>query len=136
MNKIITAALLLLIMPLAQASNEGRVLFENLCMRCHQVYGPPTVAPPMAGVKQHVIRVYPRREDFVNRIVQWVQQPDASRALLPGAVRRFGLMPAQPYPADQVRKVAEFIYDSDLRMPARYRQPYQGDYPRPYYNRR
>jgi mono/diheme cytochrome c family protein len=122
---------MLTLFPAAHASQEGFGLFQSLCMSCHALSGPPTVAPPAFGVKNHVMQVYPQRDDFVNYIVQWVGQPDPSRALMPGAVRRFGPMPAMPYPRDQVRKVAEFLYDADLRMPGWYRQHYEAEHGRP-----
>ncbi len=121
-------SLVLLLMPSAQASQEGKSLFESLCMSCHVLSGQPTVAPPVFGMKNHVMQAYPNREDFINYIVHWVRQPDASRALMPGAVRRFGVMPALSYPDDQVRKVAEFLYDTNLRMPGWYRKHYEAEH--------
>ncbi|MDJ0833145.1 MAG: c-type cytochrome [Gammaproteobacteria bacterium] len=132
MKRILISGLLILLMPSTHASNEGKTMFETLCMSCHATSGPPTVAPPVFGIKNHVLRAYPKREDFINYIVQWVKQPDASRALMPGAVRRFGVMPALAYPEDQVRKVAEFLYDSNLRMPRWYQQHYEQEHGKPY----
>ncbi len=131
MQKALLLGLLLFLMPSVQASEEGKALFESLCMSCHIVSGRPSVAPPVFGMKNHVIQAYPRREDFINYIVQWVNNPDASRTLMPGAVRRFGLMPALPYPEEQVRKVAAFLYDTELRMPGWYRQHYEAEHGQP-----
>ncbi len=124
--------MLLSLLPQVQAASEGKQLFESLCMSCHSTSGPPTVAPPVFGMKNHVIKAYPQRQDFINYIVQWVRHPDASRALMPGAVRRFGLMPALPYPEDQVRKIAEFLYDNNLKMPRWYQQHYEQEHGKPY----
>ncbi len=44
---------------------------------------------------------------------------------MPGAVKRFGVMPVFPYTEDQLRVVAAFIYDTDLTMPGWYQQHYQ-----------
>ena len=135
MRTTILGAILLCSLPHAQAVNHGKQLFESLCMSCHTTSGPPTLAPPVFGVKNHVLRAYPQREDFIDYIVQWVKQPNASRALMPGAVRRFGEMPALPYPEDQVRKIAEFLYDSNLTIPDWYQQHYEQEHGKPFKHR-
>ena len=131
MKNLFIFCLLFLLMPSTRASQDGKSLFESLCMSCHVVSGKPTVAPPVFGVKNHVIQAYPRRDDFINYIVQWVKQPDASRSLMPGAVRRFGVMPALPYPDEQVRKIATFLYDTDLKIPGWYREHYEAEHGKP-----
>lgn len=128
MRTSLVFGLLFFLVPSTQASEDGKALFETLCMHCHSVSGQPTVAPPVFGMKNHVISAYPQREDFINYIVRWVEQPDASRALMPGAVRRFGVMPTFAYPQEQVRKVAEFLYDTDMRLPDWYRDHYRAEH--------
>jgi mono/diheme cytochrome c family protein len=123
--------LLCFLTPSAQASQDGKSLFESLCMSCHVVSGKPTVAPPVFGMKNHVMQAYPRREDFINYVIHWVKQPDASRSLMPGAVRRFGVMPALPYPEEQVRKVAGFLYDTNFKKPGWYRKHYEAEHGEP-----
>ena len=118
-------------MPSAQASQDGKSLFESLCMSCPVAAGKPTIAPPVFGVKNHVIQAYPQRDDFINYIVQWVERPDASTSLMPGAVRRFGVMPALPYSEEQVRKIAAFLYDTDFKMPGWYRKHYEAEHGKP-----
>lgn len=131
MKTPIVLGLLLLLMSPVQASQDGKSLFESLCMSCHVVSGQPTVAPPVFGMKNHVVQAYPGREDFINYIVQWVQQPDASNSLMPGAVRRFGVMPALPYPEEQVREIAAFLFDTDFKMPGWYRKHYEAEHGKP-----
>jgi mono/diheme cytochrome c family protein len=102
------------IMPFAQAS-EGGKLFTSICMGCHTANEHLNfAAPSVHTIKSRVLQAYPRREDFINRIVQWVQRPDASRALIPEAVKRYGLMPALPYSEQQLRSIAEYLYDTEV----------------------
>ncbi len=122
---IITAFLSMAFISSAFASADGKALYQSLCASCHVPEGQPTLAPPLFGVKNHIMGSYPAREDFVNYVVNWVKKPDASRSLMPGAVKRFGVMPTFPYAEDQLRAVAEFIYDTDLTMPGWYQQHYQ-----------
>jgi len=96
---------------------DGYTLLKQRCYICHlerPVHGDTTVqmqAPPMMGVKRHYLEKYPDKEDFVRAITQWVKHPDSTKALMPGAVREFGLMPAFPYSDADLRKIAEAIYD-------------------------
>lgn len=130
MNKYpytVLTCFMLLFQPV-MASDEGKALFESLCMSCHAVSGQPVAAPPVFGMKNHVIRAYPQRDDFINYVVHWVRSPDASRSLMPGAVRRFGIMPTLPYAEDQVRKAAAFIYDTNFRKPGWYQKHYEAEH--------
>ena len=115
MKPIIILATLSLVAPSILSADEGSELFGQLCSGCHTLSGPPNAAPPMFAVKQHVLRRYPDKESFVEQIVNWVGNPRHSDALMPGAVRRFGVMPRLPYTEEQVRQVAGFIYDADMR---------------------
>lgn len=120
------AAVLLNHAPLMAA--DGFSLYQSMCSACHVASGRPTVAPPLFGVKNHVMGAYPERQEFVEYIVQWVKNPQAERSLMPGAVRRFGVMPTLPYSETDVRAVAGFIYDADLSMPDWYSEHYRQEH--------
>ena len=79
----------------------------------------------MFAVKSHVKRVYASRDTFVQRIVDWVEDPDEANTMMPGAVNRFGLMPKLPYKNEGVKKIAEYIYNTDFEVPEWYRQHYK-----------
>lgn len=106
-------------------------LYAKLCADCHVTQGPPTVAPPIFAVKAHVLQTHPEREAFVDYLVQWVEAPDANRTLMPGAVRRFGVMPRLGYDPADVRMIAEFLFDTPLHEPAWFRSHYQAEHGRP-----
>lgn len=120
---IVAAFLALAAIP--SIAQEGRALFEKYCIACHQIQGPPKTAPPVFGVINHVKGVYPEREDFVKRIVDWVENPDPGDTLMPGAVQRFGVMPKLGYPRQDVRKIAEFLYDHRVDLPQWYIEHYR-----------
>ena len=120
--------LMLAVFPASAQQADGRALFEQLCVSCHVVSGQPTLAPPIFAVKNHLMARYPQREAFIQRIVDWVAKPDASQALMPGALRRFGLMPQLPYDPSEVSKVAAYLYDSNMQLPDWYRQHFQAEH--------
>ena len=127
-DKIVFCLLLsLLISPFAVAS-EGEELFKKLCISCHQTEGTPVNAPPIFAVINHVKSSYPNRDEFVNRVVEWVKEPNPNDVLMPGAIRRFGLMPKLPYEEGDVRKVAEYLYDKKFQMPEWYREHFKKEH--------
>ncbi|MCK4744343.1 MAG: cytochrome c [Sulfuriflexus sp.] len=114
------------------AEENGKHLMKKLCSSCHVTEGKPTLAPPIFAMKSHVKRAYTNRNDFVQRIIDWVEEPDAAIALMPGAVNRFGLMPKLSYKEEEVRKIAEYIYDTKIKLPEWYQKHYKqkhGDEP-------
>ena len=138
MSKIVTSALRALVVLAGTASTAIAVETEHpvdtytkLCATCHVTKGPPTAAPPIFAVKAHVLEAYPERDAFISYIVQWVNAPDGSNSLMPGAVRRFGLMPKLGYDPAEVRRIAEFLYDTPLSEPAWFRAHFEAEHGRP-----
>ncbi len=114
MKKIILSCLLSLCFAFSASAEDGKAAYTTLCSACHKLMPPPTIAPPMFGIKRNVMRVHPQRDDFVNFIVSYVHKPDASKSLMPHAVQRFKVMPTLAYPEAKVKAVAEFLFDNDL----------------------
>ncbi len=96
--------------------NNGPVMLNRYCSTCHAIMPlrgkgmKEMKAPPFMGVRMHYLRRYPNREEFVRAVATWVKHPDSSKSLMPGAIRRFGLMPALPYPDDTLKKIALELY--------------------------
>ena len=109
-------ALLLLAQP--SVAQDAQTTFNALCASCHSTQGGSGIAPPAFGVVSHTKEVYPEREAFVQRVVDWVANPSEDKALMPGAVRKFGVMPKLGYPESQVRAAAEYLFDAGLSAPS------------------
>ena len=103
-----------------QEKSEGYTLMKNNCYACHN---PNTkshddiIAPPFRGVKMHYTREYDNKKDFVNAVVNWVQNPEEDKALMFGAVNKFKVMPKLPLPTKDLEKIAAYIYDNDVEEP-------------------
>ena len=110
------------------ALENGSELFDRLCATCHVKQGQPTNAPPVFGMVNHVRQAYPDKEGFVERIVAWVRAPNAENVLMPGAVRRFGLMPTLGYSDNDVRLIAEYLYDGKTELPEWYKKHYEQEH--------
>ncbi|MGB5385618.1 MAG: DUF3365 domain-containing protein [Eudoraea sp.] len=104
---------------LADESHPGKVLLEKECYTCHN---PETdhnelIAPPMIAVKQHYLKETTSREQFVKDIMHWVKDPSKKNSRMPGALKKFGIMPYQSFPEETVLQIAEYLYDNDIDRP-------------------
>jgi len=104
----------------AGQETEGYELAKVHCYVCHNPNSPShdeIIAPPLAAVKMRYGMQYKTEADFVDAMVEWVMDPQESRALMRGAVVKFQTMPKQLFKEDEIRKIAVYIYNSQLEEP-------------------
>lgn len=115
--------------------HPGKKLMENNCYVCHN---PKTaeasmIAPPMIAVKMHYISEDTTKEGFINDMVEWAKKPSEEKSKMPGAVKKFGLMPYQFFPEETIEQIADYMFDNETQEPewfdAHYKQM-NGDRPR------
>ncbi|MBK5214316.1 MAG: DUF3365 domain-containing protein [Flavobacteriaceae bacterium] len=99
--------------------HPGKQLMENNCYVCHN---PKTseeamIAPPMIAVKMHYISEDTSKEDFVKAMIDWAKNPSEEKSKMPGAIKKFGLMPYQFYPEETIQQIADYIFDSEIEEP-------------------
>ena len=98
---------------------DGKELMENQCYSCHNTQGTDNMlAPPMYRVKDHYWDEDVSKTDFVTAIVDWVMDPKEENSIMPGARRKFGLMPKQNFKKEEIKAIAEFMFDNDLEQEA------------------
>jgi len=115
--------------------HPGKKLMENNCYVCHN---PKTsegnmIAPPFVAVKMHYISEDTSKEEFVKMIVEWSKNPSEEKSKMPGAVKKFGLMPYQFFPEETIRQIADYMFDNEIEQPVWYKDHYNkmhGDRPR------
>ncbi len=100
-------------------NTKGYKLMESKCYLCHFEKPDPSkmgqmLAPPMLRVQEHYIPNYPKKEDFVNAIMSIVKNPSEENTLMPGAVKKFKLMPKLVYDDNELRLIAETLYNMEL----------------------
>ena len=95
--------------------HPGKKLMETYCNACHGMTATHDnrLAPPMIAVKRHYMTDDISREDFVEQIQDWIKNPAEANSRMPGAVRRFGVMPKTPYPEEAVAQIADYIFKYD-----------------------
>ncbi|MCW8899938.1 MAG: cytochrome c [Gammaproteobacteria bacterium] len=122
----------ILLSTTAAANNEhkeGIKLYVKHCISCHGTEGgmdmSKRVAPPAFAVKMHYIGTYADKDSFVMAIADWLENRDADNSMMPGAVLRFGVMPAVKVTRDEVEKIAAYIFEGDLESPEGFQQHYE-----------
>lgn len=79
-------------------------------------------APPIAAVRLHYIGTYSDEFTFVNAVADWVENPDKSKTMMRGAIRRFNLMPKIKIDRSDVEKIATYIYEGNIDSPAGFKE--------------
>jgi len=100
-------------------NDKSYKLLKQYCYVCHMPNSKDNmIAPPLFRVKEHYFPVYENKADFVEAITNWVQKPNEKNVLMPGAVRKFNLMPPQSYISkDTLKLIAEYIFNNELEKP-------------------
>lgn len=102
------------------ADLNALTLLQNNCFSCHtmEMVNGKRVAPPLFMVRRHYLTDDISKEDFVNRIVHFVNNPTADNSIMPGAVRNFGLMPKQTFKEEDLQLIAAYIFENDFESDA------------------
>lgn len=102
--------------PATDPSEEALALMASNCFTCHnpEMDGSARVAPPMFKVRNHYYDDETSREEFIQEIIDFVNNPSEELSIMPGAVRNFGLMPKMSFKAEDLEKIAGYIYDNDV----------------------
>lgn len=100
-------------------NHPGKKLMENKCYVCHSPSAShdDRIAPPMIAIKKHYISSETTKEEFVQSIQNFVKNPKEETTKMRGAVRRFGVMPKQVFLEDDIKKIAEYIFENDIEQP-------------------
>jgi len=100
-------------------AHPGKKLMETQCYLCHNPLDKQNerVAPPMIAIKAHYIKDETTKEEFTNDMLAFLEKPTAEKAKLKGAVRKFGVMPYQHFEEEDIKQIAEYIYDYEIEEP-------------------
>lgn len=102
--------------------HPGKKLMETYCYACHGLAttGDSKIAPPMAAIKDHYIGQETSQQEFETMLLKWVKDPSEANSKMPGALRKFGVMPYQKFEDDNILKIADYIYNHEIEAPPGY----------------
>ena len=111
----------------SNAEHPGKKIVETQCYVCHDATTSEEnrIAPPMIAVKRRYLMGGKTKNEFINDILAWSKKPSLEKSKMPGAVERFGVMPYLPYPDEDIRKIAEYLYDYEIDQPDWFEEHYQ-----------
>ena len=109
------------------SDHPGKELMETLCYACHNATVPEEsrLAPPMIAMKRRYLMDSNSKEEFINNITVWMKEPSLEKSKMFGAVDRFGVMPYLPTSDENVRLIAEYLYDFDIDQPEWFEEHFQ-----------
>jgi hypothetical protein len=97
---------------------------DELKTNCYICHNPKAashnaiLAPPLAIVKIRYTRKYATQAQFVNSMTSFLLAPTKEKAIMYGAIDRFGLMTATVFDEKTTRRIVEYIYSNKLEEPS------------------
>jgi nitrate reductase cytochrome c-type subunit len=111
-----------------ESNHPGKKLMETKCYVCHS----PTalekegrIGPPMIAIKAHYINKQTTKEEFTEAIWGFVEKPSSEKVKLKGAVKRFGIMPYQPFNEKEISQITEYIFDYQIDEPKWFKEHWE-----------
>jgi mono/diheme cytochrome c family protein len=113
---------------ISEQSKDGKKLMEQKCYVCHSPNATmqDRLAPPMIAVKRHYVDDDSTKEQFAEAIWKWVEKPAIENSKMKGAVRRFGVMPYQPFEKSEIESIANYMFDNDIEQPEWFDEHFRG----------
>lgn len=98
---------------------KAKQLLTTSCYVCHSPTAPENsrLAPPMEAVKRRYLSTYPEKEVFIEKLSTFVTAPKEENAIMFGAVTQYNLMTPMPFPEDDLKAIAEYIFTEQLEYP-------------------
>ncbi len=113
--------------PSNEHYTEGFQLLENNCFSCHSPNAAleNAIAPTMSAMKENYVMDDVSRAQFTRDLISFLNNPSEENARIPGAVKRFGVMPKMSLSDAEIAKIATYIYYSELDQPGWFEKNYQ-----------
>jgi len=95
------------------AQEMGSLLFHGNCTTCHfetQTHS----APSVVALKEHYLRAFPKKEDFVAYMSEWVKKPKKESSIMLEAIEKHGLMPELGFDKETLETISTYIYETDF----------------------
>lgn len=100
----------------AESKSHALSLLQNNCLSCHNPAANQNnnIAPSLTSIREQYITKYKERELFQQNILAFVNNPSPENAIMPDAVRQYGIMPKLEYNQNDLKAIADYLFDNDL----------------------
>ena len=98
---------------------NAKETIETVCYVCHSPTAAPDdrLAPPLEIAKRNYLAETSTRVEFVDAMVEFILRPTEEQSMLHSDVEQFGLMDPLGLSEEEIRAIAEYIYDTKLEKP-------------------
>ncbi|QSS96521.1 DUF3365 domain-containing protein [Psychroflexus sp. ALD_RP9] len=107
-----------------ELASKGKTLMENQCYVCHNPKAKKEnrIAPPFVAIKNHYLKKYNSEEEFKAKMWAFLEKPTKEKAIMKGAVQKFGLMPYQVFKEKDINAIAHYLYNYDIEKPSKFKE--------------
>ncbi|MCF6310473.1 MAG: cytochrome C [Sulfurimonas sp.] len=105
--------LFLLFIQSLQASDTSSLLFNGNCITCHKETKSVS-APSVVEFKKIYFSAFSKKEDFVEYMSTWVQNPKEETSLMRDAIKKYSLMPHLCFDKETLIDISTYIYETDF----------------------
>jgi len=95
------------------ADSLGSLLFHGNCITCHKETKAIS-APSAVEFREHYLRAFPDKKDFVSYMSKWVQYPSKETSIMQDAIKKYELMPELGFEYTTLEIISEYIYETDF----------------------
>jgi len=82
--------------------------YKKQCAFCHESEG--LIAPDMKEIKKIYMEKFPKKDDFIKAMLEFVKNPSKEKALYKKGLEKYTLMPKMPFKEEDLKSVTEYIY--------------------------
>lgn len=88
-------------------------MFHGNCVTCH-FETKAVSAPSMIEIREHYMRAFSKKEDFVAYMSTWVKNPKEETSIMLDAIKKYELMPYLHFDLESLQEISAYIYETDF----------------------
>ena len=96
-----------------EADSLGSLFFHGNCITCHKELKAVS-APSVMDFRENYLRAFPKKEDFVEYMSQWVEHPNEESSIMQDAIKKYELMPELGFEKSTLKIISAYIYETDF----------------------
>ncbi|NLC27965.1 MAG: cytochrome C [Campylobacteraceae bacterium] len=93
--------------------NMGQLLYEGNCYTCHGIEKADS-APSAKAIQDRYKQTFATKKAFIDFMRTWIQTPNATTALMPEEIARYGIMPTLGYDDFTLNEIGEYMYEMEF----------------------
>jgi hypothetical protein len=105
--------LILIFINNAFCISSAELLFNGNCVTCH-FKTQDISAPSIQKVQKVYKKAFPKKDDFVKYMSNWVFAPNSEGSLMHDAIDKYEIMPTLGFEKEYLKDITSYIYDTNF----------------------